>query len=164
MPKDAKISQVDSIKGIPLPSQDLAFEGKVEAMINAGRWIVRCPDDPKGAHFMEVYYGQTSFVCAGCYPDLLSLTFKKRDDDHYDPVQDVGKRIKAKDDAKKDGREYEIIFPGNAEEIFGTLRQRPAQAMNWLPGETVEFLQDENVAHGVRDNQPDVSVIEGQVD
>jgi len=133
-------------------------------MINAGRWIVRCPDDPKGSHFAEVEFGQDKFICPGCYPDMLSVKHKKRDDDFYDIVQDVDKRVKAKDDAKKDGREYVIIFPDNASEIMDALRQRPAVAMNWLPGETTEFLQEENAAHAVSDTKPDVSIVEGMVD
>jgi hypothetical protein len=164
MPINERVDQIDSRPGIPLPLQDLAYDGKVEAMINAGRWIVRCPDDPKGIHCAEVEFGQVSFTCPGCYPDMLSVKHKKRDDDFYDIVQDVDKRVKAKDDAKKDGREYVIIFPDNASEIMDALRQRPAVAMNWLPGETTEFLQEENAAHAVSDTKPDVSIIEGMVD
>ena len=164
MPKGQRIDQVDRIPGVPLQSQDLASAGQVEAMVNAGRWIVRCPDDPKGSHFAEVEFGQDKFICPGCYPDLIAITFEKRPDEFYNPVQDTEKRKKSKADAEDDQRCYDIIFPELAADIIDALRQRPAVAMNWLPGETVEALIEENAAHAVSDTKPGVSIVEGTVE
>lgn len=41
-------------------------------------------------------------------------------------------------------------WPGNAEDIWFVLAQRPcAETRNWLPGETLEDLIIENAAHGI---------------
>ena len=156
-----EVSQKDSIPGIPLPKQDKAKTGYVEAIVNAGRWVVRCPDDPEGKHFGLVDFGQQHFICPGCYPDTMATAFQKREDDLFIPVPDAGKRIAAKDNAEKDSQRYTIIFPANAAAIMDTLRQRPAQAMNWHPEETVEYLEAENIAHGVSITLPDITIVEG---
>ena len=162
MPLKSAPIQRDDIPGMPLPDPDLTRQGIVEAMYNGGRWIVRCPDDPQGRHFVEVKKDQQDFICTGCYPDLRAAAFKRRDDDLFIPVPDDALRQAATDQAIADGRQYIILFPDNVTEIEDVLLQRPTEAMNWLPGETMDFLLEENAEHGVSANLPDVTVSGGE--
>jgi hypothetical protein len=151
-----------SIPEIPLPDQSLADQNIVQAMINCGRWVVRCPDDPRGLHVAEVTEDQATFICPGCYPDTRALAFVQGEDGLFRPTPDIATRQVAIDQATADGCVYAIQFPDNAADIWDALRQRPTANMNWLPDETLDFLLQENTDHGVGDIQPDVSVSGGK--
>lgn len=43
-----------------------------------------------------------------------------------------------------------VIWPAKAEEIEAAVRRRPRVNQNWLPGESVTALHEENAVHGVR--------------
>lgn len=46
-----------------------------------------------------------------------------------------------------DGKWREIVWPENAEEIENVLAVRPIDNRHWSPGETIDELKAENVAH-----------------
>jgi hypothetical protein len=155
------VTQFDLLPGIPLPDQDQVAQGFVTAFLNAGRWVVRCPDDPDGLHSVEVHPGDATFVCAACYPGMRKSVFKMRADGYFDSVPDAFAQAEAFSQATADGHTYVILFPDNADEILAVVRQRPTANMNWLPGEDIDFLMAENVANGVSANQPNVTVVNG---
>lgn len=48
------------------------------------------------------------------------------------------------------GRTHTVVFPDNFEQIDGLLEGRPKVNRNWLIGEPLTQLQQENAAHGVK--------------
>ena len=149
---------VQGMAGLPYADQDLANNGAVTAILNHGRWIVICPDDPMGLHAGVVNPDAPAlFVCAACYPDIRAKAFQKGADDLFRPVDDAPKQQAALDRAKIEGHCYTIVFPDNLREIMDAVRYRPTANMNWQPGETLEFLQAENAAHSVGPTLPQVS-------
>jgi hypothetical protein len=156
------VVQRDDVIGIPLPDPDLTRQGIVEAMLNSGRWVVRCPDDPKGRHFGKVELGDTDFVCPICYPDMLATALKPLRDDLLMIVPDTIARQAAHDAADADGKVYSILFPEDPQTILDKVEQRPTEAMNWLPGETMDFLDAENIEHGIVPPAPQVTVSGGE--
>ncbi|HTR77174.1 MAG TPA: hypothetical protein VMH39_03660 [Gemmatimonadaceae bacterium] len=47
---------------------------------------------------------------------------------------------------------YPVMFPADRPAVEWLLGQRPEAFRNWYPGETVEKLQGENLAHGLRND------------
>lgn len=47
------------------------------------------------------------------------------------------------------GKWRPVVWPGDTEAIESVLEQRPVPNQNWAPGETVEQLAVENLAHGL---------------
>jgi hypothetical protein len=54
-----------------------------------------------------------------------------------------------------------VVFPDNMADIMDAVRQRPVEAMNWLPSENLDFLQQENAEHNIGATQPDTTVSGG---
>jgi hypothetical protein len=132
-------------------------------MLNAGRWIVMCPDDPSGTHAMQVNPdSDTTVICAGCYPDIRATAMQQGDDGLFRPVPDVAKQQAAQDQAAADGHVYTINYPDNMQDILAAVQYRPTQNMNWLPGESLDFMKAENAFHGVTGpTLPQISVVPG---
>jgi hypothetical protein len=108
---------------------------KLDARINHGRWIVDCPDC-KGAEVPERMLKKDIFICDECFPGATQGA-----------PEDRGA---ASAKAYKLDMAYKIKYPPNKSKIEDVLRKRPKPNMNWLPGETVEDLERENEAHGVK--------------
>jgi hypothetical protein len=158
-----QVASIQGMAGIPFVDQDLANNGAVTAILNHGRWIVMCPDDPMGMHAMVVDPNKSIlFVCASCYPDVRAKAFQKGEDELFRAVDDKPKQQAARDQAALEGRAYKIIFPDNVDEIIDAVRYRPTINMNWIPGETLEFLRAENIAHNVGPTLPQVSKVGGK--
>jgi hypothetical protein len=134
----------------------------VNAVLNHGRWIAYCPDDPMHMHAGQVNPDDPKdFVCKACFPDMMAKAFQKGADDLFRPVEDTMKVQAARDNAAAQGRSYTVIFPDNLRAIMDAVRYRPTENMNWMPGETLEFLQKENDEHGVGPQLAQVSVVGG---
>ena len=156
-----QVVQQIGIPDIPAADQDLASQGSVQAILNSGRWIVMCPDDPNGMHAAVVDPANPIFICPGCYPDLRATAFQQGDDGLFRPVPDQPKRDAAQAQAAADGHSYMVVFPDNMADIMDAVRQRPVEAMNWLPSESLDFLQQENAEHNIGATQPDTTVSGG---
>ena len=100
--------------------------GTVKAVLNHGRWIVRCPNKPigcGGAFFAS--FSEPVFLCADCHSP------------------------------ENGGKWYAVEFPANHAGIEAVLLKRPAvlaesaSNRNWEPGEKIADLRRENTEHGV---------------
>jgi hypothetical protein len=153
--------------GIPAASQSLANQGTVQAILNCGRWIVMCPDDPEGLHAGEVDPdNDTIFICAGCYPDMNAkafLPFVQDGKTLYRPVDDLVLQQAAADQAAADGNVYTIQFPTDpaVSDIMAAVQMRPTANMNWVPGETLDDLNQENIDNGIGVQQAQQTVSGG---
>ena len=110
------VKDLRSALHLPPISVDLltaAVEPRVRAIVNHGRWIVRCPFC-SGAEF--IWEGKP-FICLSCF--------------------------------NGGGKSLKIIMPRNRKAIEQALASRPVGNQNWEPGETVEFLLQENETNGV---------------
>ena len=99
-----------------------AVQGTVAARINHGRWIVDCPGGCGSA--MIVTENPDLFLCPEC------------------------------GSPENGGNWYRVTFPGEKAAIENILLRRPAfrpdnaPARNWIPGETVATLRQENRNRG----------------
>jgi hypothetical protein len=106
---------------------DLARRGtvarglKIEAEVNHGRWVARCPFCPSA---QVVTPADPRFLCAGA--DGCA-------------------------NAPAEGAFVRVVFPAPAElaAIEALLAVRPAEARNWTRAESVDDLKKENKAHGM---------------
>lgn len=98
----------------------------MKAFVNDGRWLVFCADPN----------------CAQAERDWGGLRFKK-DGTPYGIVGNISFcgncRLLS-----------DVSFPADRDRITEVLSARPVpETRNWMPGETVEDLIEENAAHGV---------------
>lgn len=100
--------------------------GTVKAVVNHGRWIVRCPNKPIGCGgAMYASLAEPVFLCADCFSP------------------------------ENGGKWYAVAFPANRVGIEAVLLKRPAvlaesaSNRNWEPSEGVADLRRENTEHGV---------------
>lgn len=127
---------------------------EVYAYLNHGRWIVDCPKcgklgstlaepNPNIAHYSAI---NGKFICPNCYPGMVVI--KSRG------VISVRFNEDARAAAKKhaEGRQeiYDVVFPKERKEIEGIVSLRRLDQQNWQPGETVEFLKEENELIGAK--------------
>lgn len=108
-------------KTLPTDAVTLRRRVRAVARVNHGRWIADCPDpDCGGASFIS--FDNPFFFCCECR--------NGRVDHDLIPV--------------------EVPKPGLRGEIEDYLRARPVpRTRNWLPGESMVELRDENRAHNV---------------
>lgn len=94
---------------------------KIMAEVNHGRWVARCPFCPSAQVATPT---DPRFLCAGS--DGCA-------------------------NARVRGAFVRVVFPAPAmlAAIEAVLDVRPAEARNWTPGESVDGLKKENVAHGL---------------
>jgi hypothetical protein len=157
-----QINPNGGIPDVPAADQDLAAQGVVQAMLNGGRWVVLCPDDPQGQHAGQVDPDtDTVFICPACYPDIRAKAFQQGDDGLFRPVDDPVKQQAASDQASADGHVYTIQWPDNIADILTAVQMRPTANMNWLPTETLDDLNQDNADHGIGAMQPQVTVSGG---
>jgi hypothetical protein len=121
---------------------------EIKAEMNHGRWIVRCPKSPT-THAVQVFPGHDfTFVCGECYHNLNGSATRIPDSTAFST-------------ANAAGNVHTIVWPDNLMEIEQALNYRLIENSNWLPGETVEYLQNDNVIHGVGPTLPQVSIANG---
>lgn len=116
------------------------------AYYNHGRWMINCPRC--GAP--HVVFGET-VVCAQCWPQLFATKFETDRFGALVQVPHVDLIRETQMQAIAAGECYEPVYPDERHEIERILRGRQIPNMNWMPGETVQQLLDENAAHGVED-------------
>lgn len=117
---------------------------KLKVFINHGRYMVHCPTC-NNAHTVEL--NVKTFVCAACWQGLNAKKFETDKFGALVDVPHVQKIFETRDQAKAAGEEHELEFP--SAEVMKILRPRPVENMNWIPGETLEFLRAENKDHGL---------------
>jgi len=100
--------------------------GTLKAVVNHGRWLVRCPNKPIGCSgAMFASFAEPVFLCANCFSP------------------------------ENGGKWYAVEFPANHAGIEAVLLKRPAvlaesaSNRNWGPGEKIADLRRENTEHGV---------------
>lgn len=117
---------------------------------NRGRWIATCPVCREA---LEVKRGQSTFICTVCFPALRAMGYTQHTDKRgkviLRPCPDVDARAAAKAKAEQAGRVYRLIFPGDAKDMEKVMRKRPLDKRNWIPGETLQDLKAQNMAHGL---------------
>jgi hypothetical protein len=106
--------------GVDLPpTSEVAPGAPLPVEMNANRWIAKCPDC-NGAEF--VWFNQPLFMCASCWNGSVG------------------------------GKWRRLRLPTEEEEeaVEGVLAARPAlENRNWVPGESIEDLENENEEHGL---------------
>lgn len=96
----------------------------VEAVVNHGRWIAACPSDR--CYGAVKLFDKTAVIC-DCTDDYVC--------DHIGRCNQT----------------ITPLFPPHSTHIEDILIRRPKRTTrNWVPGETIEQLQAENLKHGVR--------------
>lgn len=118
----------------------------VTAYLNFGRWLVDCPKHGKNGA-TEVTLGTTEYIAPCCYPGSVAQ-FVGVTKGRITVIPDESARATARNLALENDEVYQVIFPEDAPQILEALAVRPIKNQNWVPGETVEFLQAENVEHG----------------
>lgn len=117
------------------------------AEINHARWIVRCPVCAEQGTLTaaQVKPGDV-FVCPTEYPDMLAMTFipNPRKAGALNQVPDEELRKQTLQAALAAGDAFEVVFPAEKEAIEAVLRPRLPAFRNWVPGETLQDLQQEN--------------------
>lgn len=114
-----------SRKSMQAPAQDGVTDGEILAYVNHGRWIAECPDCAGAQLVSEL---ERRFWCLNCGNAAVNFAWR-----HVRMPQ------------KRTAIEAELV-------IRPAARNERAITRNWLPGETVEDLQRENVEHGVVSN------------
>lgn len=132
------------------------------AVFNAGRWIARCPICArKGWNVAtEIKPGQ-DFICPidnpgviATMPVAVEFTDREKAENFRHGVKALF-RIKAvpdaatREEASASALRHKVIWPKQKAEIERLLRMRPAKAMNWEPGETLDMIRAENAEHAV---------------
>jgi len=131
---------------------------KVKAFYNHNcGWAWACPVHDKRKYdgtftpikAVKAVQGQLG-VCDECYPDILGGSMVEVRPGVFVPGVDVNKREAALAQAILDNRAYHIVFPRDKNKIMEALRLRDRENMNWIPGESLQDILDENKAHGVK--------------
>lgn len=116
----------------------------IQVYINHGRYLATCPKC--GNHHL-VEASQVTLVCPACWPGLKA---QKIEIDQFGAsvlVPHVQMVFFTRDQAQAAGEEYDLIMPDP--QIMEILRPRPIENMNWTPGESLDFLREENASHGL---------------
>jgi hypothetical protein len=120
----------------------------VYAEINQGRWIIHCPDFPD-AHATEVNpNSDKTYICGACYQDKDGSARRYPD-------------ASAQARASKSDKVYSITYPADIPAILDALRYRPTPNMNWTPGESIQYLQADNIAHGIGVETTQATTVKG---
>lgn len=125
----------------------------VEAYLNHSRWVVDCPKCGKlGSTLAEpnlevaLYSAMNKkFICPNCYPGMIVIKSKGLNSVRFN--EDA--RAVAKKRAEDRGEIYGVVFPENKLEIESVVSLRRLDQQNWEPGETLEFLLEENKELGL---------------
>lgn len=112
--------------------------------INHGRYIAQCPKC-YSSHVVE--QAQSTLVCPACWKGLNAVKFGEDMFGALVQVPHTEMIFYTRDQAAASEEEYSLALPDP--QIMEILRPRPVENMNWEPGETIEFLQEENAAHGL---------------
>lgn len=115
---------------IATPQGEAPDAQPVFAYVNAGRWLARCPECPRGCELLSRSPMPTGkparnrrdwFWCNSCQNASAGNRFRP------------------------------VIWPTEAfiAKLLELLAPRPTEATNWLPGETLDFVRAENMEHGL---------------
>lgn len=109
-----------------LPPAITEVRGELKAVVNHGRWIVRCPNRSIGCGgAMFASLAERVFLCADCFSP------------------------------ENEGHWYKVTFPANRAAIEAVLTRRPAvlsdsaSNRNWEATESIADLRRENTEHAV---------------
>lgn len=115
------------------------------AFMNNGRWLIRCL---KCSTPLRVWNAQ-GVVCPVCHPGIMAKALLPIKNGLMRPVPDTEIVDAARREAALANEEYFPEYPAERSQIEEILRMRPARSnMNWIPGETLEILREQNIAHG----------------
>ena len=118
-------------------------------------WAWACPEcnekeyDGTFAPVAEMAHDDRPGVCSRCYPDILGKSVVEVKPGVFVPGIDTNKQQATIEQATADGRAYKITFPRQRKKIMAALRKRNKINMNYVPGETLEDILDENRRNGV---------------
>lgn len=128
---------------------------EVLAYMNHGRWIVDCPKCGKNGatlaeqdKFISPYSCENGeFICPNCYTGMVvrdgtTITGQVK--------FNITARMAAQARAKRNGEIYKVVFPKDKKKIEAVVKLRRLDNQNWMPGETLEDLRQENIEHEVR--------------
>ena len=117
--------------GVRVPKLDQVSMGTppLPAEINHGRWIVRCPCG--GAE--NVWPDTPLMFCSSCG------NTGRVPGGHPFPAADAGGLL----------RRVRMPSPLHQERIMRALLEREPEHTNWVPGELIGALRNENLAHGL---------------
>jgi hypothetical protein len=128
----------------------------IEAIYNAGRWMVYCPIHGNQGAVLALDYHvidptQSRFwtagglyICPVCYPKVTAQMQIVRNG-RIETVPDISARKTARLLAQAKDEIYQVMFPKNREKIEQVLSERLRLMQNWDGAhETLKFLQEEN--------------------
>ena len=114
------------------------------AYMNYGRWIFHCPRCSSA-----LLASETGVICPVCWPGIRAKAFNRLSNGLFRPVPDTELIEAEQAKAQESGEVYFPIFPKERPDIETILKLRPlTQNMNWEPGETLDILNEQNIAHG----------------
>ncbi len=117
---------------------------KLTAYMNNGRWLIDCPKCSTPLPAWE-----SGVVCPMCHPGMLARAFQPLSNGFLRPVADIEIVERTKNEARSANEEYGPGFPIERTQIEKILRLRPApKFMNWIPGESLQDLLNQNIEHG----------------
>ena len=117
--------------------------GRPIAFMNFGRWLYKCQR-------CETVIDIERDICPRCWPGMLAKAFETIEGTNLlRRVPDPELVEQARKQAAQRGEIYKPVYPPERNDIERILRERHIQHMNWEPGESVEFLLEENRMNGV---------------
>lgn len=129
---------------------------ELEAIYNAGRWMVYCPRHGKDGAVLALNYHKddpaqsaywtegNEYICPVCYPGSVA-TLQVLKGRQIVKIADRSSRATARLLARAKGEIYTVTFPEHKDEIEKVLSVRPKMKQNWDGRhETLQFLEQEN--------------------
>lgn len=113
---------------------------------NHGRWLATCPVCREAN---EVKRGQSTLICIVCNPGIKAMGYVPHTDRRGKVILRPCPDVDARAEAKAKARVYRLIFPADAKDMEKVMRKRPLDKRNWIPGETLQDLKAQNIAHGL---------------
>lgn len=133
---------------VQIPNDAGAPKGRpIAAYANAGRWLAKC--ECGGAEYVD--FDELAFMCCGCWNAV--------DGHEWRPITLPGDEVLGDAVAATFTREMLSVVDAGGEVVAAVSPRARIEALllaradpstrNWKPGETLDDLATENVAHGV---------------
>lgn len=113
-----------------------------KAYMNHGSWLYDCPR-------CKTHIDAEHDICPRCWPQANAKAFRPI------PGTDLLRRVpdpelveQVREQAQKRGELYRPVFPAERDDIEHILRYRATPHMNWVPGESIDFLIAESLQNG----------------
>lgn len=124
------------------------FLNKRPAIYNHGRWLIAC-----ARCSIPLPARDDGVVCPVCHPEMTArynvpLASPPYPQGATRSVPDTIRREQARARADAQGEVYYPDYPKEKAKIEAILRGRKIQNMNWVPGESLAFLIEDNLRHG----------------